>query len=119
MGRPYRAMAPARGTGHTQHIHGANPRRYHAWKIVRFNRWLERRTLTQYALLVGVYTFVIATVVMAVIWWLVPHSWLGPLPLVYPLAVVPGFTVLYTARQTWDRRKAIRQNRDWTSPHGS
>jgi hypothetical protein len=68
---------------------GGDPRRYHDWKIVRYHRWLERRTLTQYALLLGVYVFVVTTVVMAVIWWLVPHSWLGPYPLVYPLAALP------------------------------
>jgi hypothetical protein len=88
---------------------GGDPRRYHDWKIVRYHRWLERRTLTQYALLLGVYVFVVTTVVMAVIWWLVPHSWLGPYPLVYPLAALPGFTVLYTAQQTWQRQKALQQ----------
>lgn len=112
-------MAPAKGMGHTEHMHGADPRRYHEWKIVRYHRWLERRTLTQYALLNGVYNSIAAAALIAVVWWLVPHSLLGPYPLIYPLVAMPALTVAMTAQQTWQRRNALRQNRDGTRQQGN
>ena len=87
--------------------------------IVEGNRrWLERLTLTQYALVTGVGNFVAFALVLAFVWWS-GLPWYGPHRLDVLLTLATIFTVLRTTWRTWQRRKALRQNKDETSSLGN
>jgi hypothetical protein len=86
--------------------------------VLRYHRWLEVRTLTQYALLTGAYILLVTATVTALVWWAVPDSWLPRSLLSFALAFVPGFTVSSTIWQTRLRRDALRKGRDGRSQPG-
>ena len=80
---------------------------YREWKVVRFYRWKERLTLVQYFVLAGLFNLLIFAVLLAIIWWLVPHSWLPHPMVMWPVVALLGALTM-DVRQTWLRRQAQR-----------
>ena len=71
-----------------------NTVRYRDWKVVRLYRWQENLTLMQYAVLATAAYLVACAAVLAIAWWLVPHSWLP-----HPVALLPALVVAVAVTQ--------------------
>jgi hypothetical protein len=78
---------------------------YRNWKVVRFYRWKERLTLVQYFMLAGVAYLLTVAGLLAIVWWVVPHSWLPHPWVVWPIEAVP-IALAMAAHQTWQRQRS-------------
>jgi hypothetical protein len=96
----------SRRTGQTGHV-PAKTVPYQEWKAVRFYRWKQRLTLVQFFVFVGLFNLLIFNVLLAVIWWLVPHSWLPHFLFIWPIVGILG-PLTEVSRQTWQRRQTQR-----------
>ena len=98
--------------GHTEGMPDSSAR-YHGLTVTRYRRWVQRLTLKQYILFAGVFNFVAAVAVGAVISAIAgPFSWSW----VWRWAAV--VTVLMTAFLTWWRRDGLRQEKEHPAGQG-
>ena len=75
------------------------------WKVYRYNAWLERRSLRQFALVMAGINLAAVIIVLTVGWQIVPYAWIPKPAWVWVVFYAPGWTVLMTAWQTWRWRK--------------
>jgi hypothetical protein len=77
--------------------------------MVRYRDWVQRLTLKQYALFVGVVSFVVATVIDAVTAGITePFSWIG----------VIVWSVAMTAVFTWWRKGSLPDGNEYPAGQG-
>jgi hypothetical protein len=77
--------------------------------MARYRDWVQRLTLKQYILFMGVVNFAVGTVVAAVTSSITePFSWVG----------VAAWTVLMTAFFTWWRRGNLPQGNEYPTGQG-
>jgi len=69
------------------------------WKMYRYNAWLERRSLWQYALVMAGINFVAIVIILAIEWLIVPQL-LFPQPISYVF-----FWVGMTTWEVWRRKQ--------------
>jgi len=87
-----------------------NSAKYHSLTMARYRDWVQRLTLKQYVLFIGVVNFAVATVVDAVFSGITePFSWVG----------VAVWTVLMTAFFTWWRRGNLPQGNEYPTGQGN
>jgi hypothetical protein len=86
-----------------------NSARHHSLTVARYRDWVQRLTLKQYILFMGVINFAVATVVDAATSAVTgPFSWPG----------VALWTVLMTAIFTWWRRGSLPQGKEYPAGQG-
>ena len=86
-----------------------NSAKYHSLTMARYRDWVQRLTLKQYILFMGVVDFAVATVVNAAFSaFTEPFSWVW----------VAVWTVLMTAFFTWRRRGNLPQGNEYPTGQG-
>jgi len=73
------------------------------WKMYRYNAWLERRSLWQYALVMWGINFAAVVIVLAIARLIVPQFVL----FLQPFTFAPMCSAGMTTGQVWDRRKQL------------
>jgi hypothetical protein len=70
---------------------------YREWKVVKYHRWLRGLTATQYFGVMVAQTLPIVAALVALLWWVVPRSWV---PHSLPVWILVGLAVVLSGGVT-------------------